>query len=135
MNRKDARESLMQLLFQMDAQNDFGVVISEKYIIEYVQGSDQEKYFRSVLKAFKEHKDEIDSLIEKNSNGWKLGRIAKVDLAVLRLSIAESRFCKEENVPENISISEAVVIAKKYGEEGSGKFVNGILGSIARNNG
>jgi N utilization substance protein B len=75
--------------------------------------------------------DEVDSLIEANAEHWHKDRIAKVDLAVLRLAIAEMTFM-EDPTPEGVAINEAVNVAKKFGSEESGRFVNGVLGKYSR---
>ncbi len=135
MNRTIAREKLMQALFQMETQKDFSDEAISRYIELNLDGNDtQKEYVSTVITAFRENMNEIDALIEQYSKGWKLGRIAKVDLAAMRLCLAESMFLPEDKkVPIGVAINEAVKIVKKYGEDGSGKFVNGILGEISRN--
>ena len=75
---------------------------------------------------------EIDEVINANTEGWDTGRIGKVELAVLRVAVYEMKF--DPDVPVNVAIDEAVEIAKKYGQENSGAFVNAILGKIAKAN-
>lgn len=89
-------------------------------------------YFYAAFYAYIMHNNDIDDLIDLYSKGWSVDRIAKVDLAVMRLCIAEMLFLTEPKIPVSASISEAVRIAKIYGGEDSGKFVNGILGRITR---
>ena len=89
-------------------------------------------YFDAAFDAYIYNNNTIDDLIEKYSKGWKIDRIARVDLAVLRVSVTEMLFLKAPAVPQAVSINEAVNLAKLYGSEDSGKFVNGILGRIAR---
>jgi N utilization substance protein B len=78
------------------------------------------------------NREAVDELISKYSSGWKISRMDKTDLAALRVAVTEIKFLSGSDVPEKAAINEAVEIAKKYGGEGSGKFVNGILGSISR---
>jgi len=132
MNRPEARETVMQMLFQMDAQKDFSMEAKQSYLDNFVDDDEQLTYINDVYTAFSTHKDEIDKLIESFSKGWKISRLAKVDLAVLRLCVAEMKFKEGEQVPVAAAINEAVKIAKKFGGESSGKFVNGILGNISR---
>lgn len=133
MNRSNARELLMQLFFQMDIQNDFSPEAKNTFLELQMNDDEQIKYINSVYDAFINHKDEIDSLIESNSQGWKIGRLSKVDLAVMRLCLAEFKFMDtEDQTPIGAAINEAVRIAKKYDSDDSGKFVNGILGQISR---
>ena len=123
----------MQLIFQCEAQKDFREETKTGFVQENAVDGEQLEYFNKVWKAFIVNRDAIDGMIEAYSNGWKKNRIGKVDLAVLRLCIAEIRFLEDkEDIPENSSINEAVALAKKYSDEKSGKFVNGILGRISR---
>ena len=73
---------------------------------------------------------ELDAEIESFSNGWKVERIAKVDLSILRLALYE--MSHRQDVPESSAINEAVELAKKYGSDKSAKFINGVLGGISR---
>ena len=86
------------------------------------------EYFLDVVHGVMEKKDEIDSLIENHARGWSLERMPKVDLAIMRLAIYELRF--REDIPWNVSINEAVELAKKYGGDQSKSFINGVLGKI-----
>lgn len=132
MRRIDARELLMQLIFQMEAQKDFSEKARQTYIENYMQDSDQLPYFKEALKAFIDNKETIDATIESASKGWHLERMAKVDLAVIRLCVAEMKYMQENPTPQAAAINEAVKMAKKYSGEDSGKFVNGVLGKISR---
>ena len=80
--------------------------------------------------AVREKVPEIDKLIEENVKGWDTSRMGKVDLTVLRLAVYEMRY--DEDIPTGVAINEAVEIAKMYGQENSGSFVNGILGKIVK---
>ncbi|MDO5331482.1 MAG: transcription antitermination factor NusB [Bacillota bacterium] len=135
MNRLEARENVMQMLFSMDIQMDFSNEAKETFIQNYIDDDNQIEYINEVYEAYAAHSNEIDDLIEKYSTGWKIERLAKVDLAVIRLCLSEIIYKTGEKIPVSASISEAVKIAKKYGGESSGKFVNGILGKISRENG
>ena len=133
MRRTEARELLMQLLFQCEAQKDFSFPVKEGFILENDLDEESKAYFEKVWNAFISNRDAVDGMIEAYSNGWKKTRIGKVDLAVLRLCITEIRFLDDkDDIPENSSINEAVNLAKKFSDEKSGKFVNGILGRISR---
>ena len=126
----------MRLIYQMDAQNDYSEEAAIPFIDNFMEGSDQMGYFNTVLGKFRENRSSIDDLIEKYSNGWHIARIAKVDLAVLRLALTELCFMKdcEESfkAPVGAIINEAVNLSKKYDSDDAGKFVNGILGKAAR---
>ena len=75
-------------------------------------------------------KEELDSILEACSIGWKVKRMAKVDLTILRLACYEIRF--DESVPVATAINEAVELAKNYGEESSPSFINGVLAKVAK---
>ncbi len=75
------------------------------------------------------HIEEIDAIIEKISEGWKIGRIGKAELAILRVAIFEIQ--KDDDIPVGVAINEAVELAKIYGTEKSAKFVNGLLAKLA----
>ena len=132
MRRSEARELLMQMLYAMEAQGDFSGEAELRFEDDYLGESDQTDYFRSVWKAVSEKKEEIDGIIGSRARGWQLSRIAKTDLAVLRLCVAELCYSQNQDIPVGAAINEAVKLAKKYGTEESGKYVNGILGRIAK---
>lgn len=133
MTRASARELLMQMLYQMEIQDDYSSDAKDSFIEMNIDEDDQLDYINNVYSAFIDNKDKIDKLIESNSKGWKINRLSKVDLAVLRLCICEFKFLDEKKAtPVGAAINEAVRICKKYGSDDSGKFVNGILGQISR---
>ncbi|MBR3296422.1 MAG: transcription antitermination factor NusB [Firmicutes bacterium] len=132
MRRSEARENLMKMFFQMEAQKDFSEEAEVTYKERFLEEKDQEKYFDDVFESYMANREAVDELIGKFSSGWKISRMDKTDLAALRVAVTEIKFLSGSDVPEKAAINEAVEIAKKYGGEGSGKFVNGILGSISR---
>ena len=132
MTRVEARETAMQMLFQMESQMDFSPEAKETFIMNFVSDDDEIEYINQIYEAYSLHSEEVDSIIDSASKGWKLDRIAKVDLAVIRLCVAEIKFKEGEKIPVGVAINEAVNIAKKFGGDDSGKFVNGVLGKIAR---
>ena len=121
----------MKMLFQMEIQGDFSEEAKSGFSEEFLGDQLDRKYFDGVFDAYINHNNEIDDLIESYSKGWKLERLAKVDLSILRVCIAEMMYC-EEPVPVSVAINEAVRIAKIYGGNDSRKFVNGILGRISK---
>lgn len=91
---------------------------------------EDEKYIREKLSRILEKLPEIDGKLNEASRNWKTSRMAKVDLSVLRLAVYEILY--DADIPTGVAIDEAVEIAKHYGGEESGSFVNGVLGQIAR---
>lgn len=130
MGRKIARESTMKLLYQMDINDDF----SEKEISIFLENnelkSDEVEYINEVVKGINENIEEIDSYIEKYSEGWKIKRLARIDLAVLRIAIYE--IMHKEDMPPQVSINEAVDVSKKYSTDESSKYINGLLGTFLK---
>lgn len=130
MNRKEARELLMQMVFQMEAQSDTGIPLMETLMEEKTIGEGQKEYLYSSFKTIVDHLDEIDSLIDKYSQRWTVKRMPKADLALVRVAVGEALFC--DDIPPAVAINEAVNLAKEYGGDGAPKFVNGLLGKIVR---
>ncbi len=88
------------------------------------------EYTVKIVTTFIENKDKIDNEIKEHSKGWDVERLVKIDRDILRIAITELLFF--EDVPASVSIDEAVEIAKKYSEPESSKFINGILGQVAK---
>lgn len=130
MVRSDARELVMKLIFQMEAQNDYSVEMRDKFYKEYAEGKSQKEYMNNLLDSIIDNRVVIDSAIDRYSDHWKIGRMARVDLAITRLAVAEIMLLEE--VPDSVAINEAINIAKKYSTEESSKFINGILGKIEK---
>ena len=118
----------MQLIYQMDITEDFNV--SDLSVVEESANVVDKKQAIATLEAVQEHHEEIDRIINDNLDNWSLERIAKADLAILRTAVAEMLYV--ESIPVSVSINEAVELAKKYGDERSYKFVNSVLGKIAK---
>ncbi len=131
-SRGKARELFMQMLFEMEAQNDFSEKIKEKYINENIDDKKFVDYFNALYAGITNNLSHIDQHIEQCSHKWKIQRMARVDLAILRLAAGEIFYI--EDIPSRVSINEAVDLAKKFGTEDSGKFVNGILGNLLKQN-
>ena len=131
MRRREQREHIFKLLFM--GQFNKGEEMEEQMALyfdglEDLKEQDQE-YMKAKYQNVLEHLEEIDSLLNEYSNGWKTKRMSRVDLAALRLAVYEIRF--DEDVPTGVAINEAVELAKSYGGEASRSFVNGILGRVA----
>ena len=130
MTRPEARELAMKMLFEMDFQKDFGEEIKTRIMNENEDCLEQEGYLEGMYAALADCLPAADQLIETCSKNWKIGRMCKVDLAIIRMATLE--ILHMEDIPCAVSINEAVDLAKKYGTEDSGKFVNGILGKIVK---
>lgn len=132
MSRKMARETAMKLIYQMDMQSSNSEDILNLYF-ENIKDNikkDDESYISNCLHGVEEKLNIIDGYIEKYARGWKINRIGKVELAILRLSIYEMLYIND--IPGAVSINEAVDIAKKYCSSESPSFINGILDSALK---
>ncbi len=128
MGRRASREMAMKLLYQLEFQKD-SIDEQKKLFFQenMISGKDQ-IYISDVVEGVNKNKDYISNLIEVHSKGWKISRISKVDLSIMRLSIYE--ICFRDDIPYSVSVNEAVELAKKYSNEDAGSFVNGILSKI-----
>lgn len=98
-------------------------------LVDYAPGESDRAYIEGVVSGVHEHAEEIDEEIAACLKGWRLERLSRVDLAVLRLSVYEMKY---GGIPVAVSINEAVELARKYSSEQSCPFINGVLGTISR---
>ncbi len=128
MKRNEMREQGFFLIFEnlFTPNNDMDELIS--LYSENVEPVCD--YAKEVFAGVNEKKDELDELITAYSKSWKISRLPKVTLALLYLSIYEMKYV--DSVPVNVAINEAVELAKKYAGAADASFINGILGSVAR---
>lgn len=131
MTRRECREHLMVMLFQTEFHTKEEL---EEQITCYLDDitapkQDDVNYIKDKFRNTLEHLDEIDAMIESASDSWKLKRMFKIDLAIMRLAVYEMRY--DEEIPVSVAINEAVEIAKKYGQDNSPAFVNGVLAKVA----
>jgi len=132
MNRSAIRELAFRLIYSQEIQKEENIEEQIELYLEAneVQDKNAIEYINDFIKGIKENSEEIISLIEKNlKEDWKIDRVSKVDLSILKLAIYEIKY---KNLAYKIVINEAVELAKKYGGDQSKKFVNGILASIVK---
>lgn len=130
MGRKLAREGAMKLLFQMQSTEDYGEENIEVFLGNFVYDENEQIYIKAAIYKIIDNLAHIDEYIENHLEGWSIYRLAKVDLAVLRIAIYEILY--RDDIPMEVSINEAIEIAKKYSKEDSFKFINGVLGGFVR---
>ncbi|HHT65830.1 MAG: transcription antitermination factor NusB [Caldicoprobacterales bacterium] len=131
MARKSAREAAMSLLYQSIFSTEYDLDRLSSMTDHELELNDGDvAYIEDIIKGCSKNLDKIDDIIRKNSKGWRFERISKVDLSILRLSLYEILY--RDDIPDSVSVNEAVELAKKYGGEKTGSFVNGILGSFLR---
>ena len=155
--RETSREYLMKLMYQTyisngditDLNNEIDIFLenNEEYIVNRYEElvlnySDKEiefegisvndcvdrVYLDTMCEVFRDKIDDINELIENNAKNWSINRFSKIDLSILQIAIAE--MLSDLNIPDKVSINEAIDLAKMYCEEKTPKFINGILGSV-----
>ena len=132
MNRSSMREEAFKILYSMQIQGNENKQEQIKLYIENnnIHNEEAKKYIEDAIFGIENNKEEIDEQIKKNlKENWKIERVSKIDLSILRLAIYEIKY---KHIPFKVAINEAVELAKKYGEDTSKNFVNGILASIVK---
>lgn len=133
MGRHEQREQVFMLLFQVEFHRPEDMPRQMRLYLEGNEAVGSQKdadYVEARCRKIQEKLSEIDRLIDENTEGWNTTRMGKVELSVLRLAVYELRF--DDDIPDGVAIDEAVEIAKKYGQENSGAFVNAILAKIVK---
>lgn len=133
MNRVKSREYLLQLAYQMEITSETALETFNSFMEnEDISKDDLDLgYIKSGLLGIEENKEKLDSLIESQLVKWKLNRISKVNLSILRISTYEMLFA--EDVPGKVSINEAIELCKKYSDNKSVSFINGVLDKVYKN--
>lgn len=132
MNRSAIRELAFRLIYSREIQKEENIEEQIELFLEANEVEDKNaiEYINDAIKGIEANKAEILALIEKNlKSDWKVERISKVDLSLLKLAIYEIKY---KNLAYKIVINEVVELAKKYGEDQSKNFINGILASIVK---
>jgi N utilization substance protein B len=133
MSRRKAREIALQVLFHIDFTGGSPEeIIPAVYSMQEIEFSESvNEYVEWIVAGTLAHRDEIDRQISELAKDWKLERMGGVDRAITRMAIFEIKY-GEEKVPPRAAVNEAVELAKHFGSDESGRFVNGILGSLVR---
>ena len=144
MTRMTARQLAVQLLFSIEtnsasAEDTLALFFSNDHYETlhdedelYLEMPDEEQaeYIRRVILTTESHRNEIDEIISRYSSGWKINRLSKTTLAILRCSICEILYL--DDIPEAAAVNEAVELGKTYDSPQAGAFINGVLGSFLR---
>lgn len=142
MNRRKSREAAMKLLFQttLNGENLEEALENLKDVRDSEENGKERdnesidlkdvdiNYVKRIIEGIEENKEKIDEKIKNNLKNWKIERLSKVDLSILRLCTYELKF--EEDIPNKVSVNEAIELAKKYSGEKSATFINGVLGKM-----
>lgn len=131
MTRREIREHIFLMLFRKDFHEASELDEQMKLYMENLDklSPEDNAYLTSRFHSVVEHLDEIDTILSEAASGWKLNRMGKVDLTILRLAVFEMRF--DEDIPVKVAINEAVELAKIFGEDESPSFINGVLAKLA----
>jgi len=127
-NRRKSRELAMQALFYMDMSRDDSNEMLESFCDNFSPPKKMLSFFLKLVKGVVQGKGEIDSILERFSDNWKLSRMSCVDRNTMRIAVYELLYCHD--IPSKVSINEAIDMGKKFGTKESGAFINGILDSI-----
>ncbi len=132
MSRRAVREQLFKLLFRVEFNEPEDMSEQEKlFFEEEIELKENEKEeIQAKFETIVENLTRIDALLNEKTTGWTTDRMGKVDLTILRLAVDEIRM--DENVPTGVAINEAVELAKKYGQDESSSFINGVLAKFAQ---
>lgn len=127
-NRRYARELAIKTLFHLEFNPDDIDEACELISHNFDPGGANSRFSKELVSGVCEHKGELDRLISQTSRHWRLERMPRVDRCILRLSVFELLF--REDIPPKVTIDEAVEMGKSFGNENSGRFINGVLDSI-----
>lgn len=133
MGRRELREQIFKLLFRVEFNRLEDMPEQQKYFFEDSEKEISEKdegYITTKYQKIVDRLEEIDKMLNDMTKGWKTDRMGKVDLTILRLAVYEMKY--DEEVPTEVAINEAVEIAKKFGQDESFVFINGVLAKFAK---
>ena len=128
------RTVILQSLYEWDFYNQKSDLtrILERNLEEFAPGIDEPEFAWKILERIISHLKEIDSIITKAAPEWPLDKIATIDRNILRIGLSELLYADRDEVPPKVAINEAIEMAKNYGGPNSGRFINGVLGTIFR---
>jgi N utilization substance protein B len=130
LSRRSARDTAFRLFYEYSINGEFNPATMDVMRDCFDKGMNENawEYVTGIIGRFKDNSEAIDELIQKNSKGWNIGHMSKVDLAILRLGVCEIKYL--DDIHPNITINECVELAKKYSTDKSSKFINGVLAGI-----
>lgn len=126
MKRSEAREKAFQFLFQIDINHE----VHEGNIEEYVEEQGKDPFLIQLIQGVMDKKSSLDEIIANHLENWSIDRLAAVERTILRLATFEIKHL--EDIPLNVSINEAVELGNRFGDEQSGRFINGVLSNIEK---
>ena len=129
-----ARSVVLQSLYEWDfydKKHDLNEIV-KRNMAEFSPGIDEPQFIAKIIEGVVTHLSELDAIIEQAAPEWPLPQIAVVDRNVLRIGLYELIYADKSEVPPKVAINEAIEIAKNFGGPNSGKFINGVLGTVYR---
>lgn len=132
MGRRELREQIFKLLFRVEFNHKEDMPEQEELFFQEEENAASEKDEKYIIKKYEDiasRLEIIDEMINKTAKGWDTTRMGKVDLTLLRLAVYEIQY--DDEIPTGVAINEAVELAKKFGQENSPAFVNGVLAKFA----
>ncbi|WP_076758374.1 transcription antitermination factor NusB [Edaphobacillus lindanitolerans] len=120
MKRHEAREKAMQTLFQLDSTE-----MSPEEAMTHIVGEEQDPFYAQLVNGTFDNRSEIDESLRTKLEKWTLDRLPKVERTVLRMAVYELQYMEE--TPAKVVLNEAIELCKTFGDENSGRFVNGVL--------
>jgi len=125
MKRREAREQAFQILFQLDINEEE----PQKALDDFLISEQNDLFLKALTEGVITYKPKLDDAIAKNVENWSFSRIATAEKTILRMAVFEIQYM--DDIPIAVTINEAVELANKYGDEKSGKFINGILSKFS----
>ena len=132
-SRHLSRSIVMQSLYEWDFYGQKSEALDKivnRNIEEFGPGLEETNFIWELIKEIKNHLSELNKIIEKAAPEWPIDKITIVDRNVLRIGLYELLYADKESVPPKVAINEAIELAKNFGGESSGKFINGVLGTV-----
>ena len=126
--RRKSREFALQVLYQLNILKQDPLTALTHFREHFLSHGEADPFQKRLVLGVLEHASELDRLIERYSEHWRLDRINLIERNILRMAIFELLFC--EDIPHKVTINEAIDLGKRYGSEDSGSFINGILDRI-----
>jgi N utilization substance protein B len=128
--RRKGRELALQALYQIEMTGDASASAVDLFLRHFEGNPGAKEFARRLVSGTVSQRTAIDRLLDQCTENWKLGRLAKVDLVILRMATYELLFCPD--IPAAVSLDEAIEIGKRFGSADSAPFINGVLDQIAQ---
>jgi transcription antitermination protein NusB len=132
-NRRKGRELALQALYQIEITGDASMAAVDLFLNHFEGNLEAKEFARRLVSGVISQRMGIDGIIQRCTEHWKLMRLAKVDLVILRMATYELVFCPD--IPLNVSLDEAIEIGKRFSTDDSANFINGVLDQVAQSSG